>query len=735
MNGLSNIAVKVTKYFCFFINFGNNFQNVMKKQIKTTIMSGITCALVASCSGHKLQYPVAPTDASVTDDYFGTVVADPFRPLENDTAPATLEWVEAENKVTEEYLSGIPFRQRIHDRLTQLADFKKTGLPEKEKDGKYYYFENNGLQNQSVLYRADSLGGTPEVFLDPNSLSEDGTVALQDVSYSPDMKYTAYIISRSGSDWNEIFLMDTKTKELLPDHIEWAKFTGAEWCGDGFYYSAYPRPEKGKEFSNANENHQIYYHKIGTPQSEDKLAYEDKDQPLHFHSAYVPETKDMLFVIGAGEGVGNSIIFQNLKTGTWKTLEPTQDYNTDIVDVRNGKIYLLTNWGAPKKRLMVADIANPAKGNWKELIPEGDGVMKGIQRASDKMIVIFEKDASDHAYIYDLNGKMEREIEFPTFGSAAFSSSSDNDEVYYSLTSFAYPASRFKYDLKTGESTLIGRPEIDGIDFDDYVTEQVFYPSADGTEIPMFLTYKKGIEKNGKNPVYLYGYGGFNISLLPGFSPYRMLWLENGGIYAQTNLRGGSEYGESWHTAGTKMNKKNVFNDFIGAAEYLVKEGWTSPEQMTIVGGSNGGLLVGATVNMRPDLFKVAIPQVGVMDMMRYHLFTIGWNWASDYGTSADSKEMADYLLSYSPVHTIKNDGTHYPAILVTTADHDDRVVPAHSFKYAAALQASNTGNAPKLIRIDSKAGHGGGKPTAKVIDEYTDIYSFIMHNIGMTPK
>ncbi|MBD5356477.1 MAG: S9 family peptidase [Bacteroides sp.] len=707
----------------------------MNKLLKLTFVSTLAGAMATSCSSSKIEYPTAPTDETVTDDYFGTVVADPYRPLENDTAPTTLEWVKAENAVTENYLSQIPFRGKIKERLTQLNNYKKTGLPSKHKDGKYYFYENNGLQNQSVLYRTDSLNGKPEVFLDPNTLSDDGTVALNGMSFSNNGKYAAYIISRSGSDWNEIYVMDAKTGKLLDDHIEWAKFTGADWEGDGFYYSSYPRPEKGKEFSNANENHQIYYHKIGTPQSSDRLVYEDKAHPLHFHSAYVPESEDWMFVIGGGEGVGSSIMVKNLKKGgDWVVMEPSQDYNHSIMDVVNGKAYILTNWGAPKNRLMVADLTNPARANWKEIIPEGDGVMTAMQFAGDKMIVTYEKDAAEHAYVYEPSGKLVREIEFPTYGTVGISSDKDNNEVYYALTSFISPSARYSYNMATGESTLIGQAEINGVNMDDYVTEQVFYPSADGTKIPMFITYKKGLEKNGKNPVYLYGYGGFNVSLTPTFSANRMLWLENGGIYAQANLRGGSEYGEEWHTAGTKQNKLNVFNDFISAAEYMINEGWTSPDYLTIEGGSNGGLLVGATVNMRPDLFKVAIPRVGVMDMMRYHLFTIGWNWASDYGTSADSKEMADYLLAYSPIHNIKNDGTPYPAILVTTADHDDRVVPAHSFKYAAALQAANTGDAPKLIRIDSKAGHGGGKPTAKVIDEYTDLYSFIYENLGIDP-
>ena len=682
-----------------------------------------------------LDYPEAPTSPEVTDNYFGIEVADPYRPLENDTALLTTEWVKAENEVTEAYLATIPFRGQIKERLTELNNYKKSGLPSKKKDGKYYYFENDGLQNQSVLYRTDKLGGDKELFLDPNTLSEDGTVALQGVYMSNDGKYTAYVISRSGSDWNEIYVMDTQSKQLLDDHIEWAKFTGANWEGDGFYYSSYPKPEAGKEFSNANENHLVYYHKIGTPQSEDKLVYEDKNHPLHFHSAYVPESEDYLFIRGGGEGSGNSVIFKNLKKpGNWITMEASQDFQIDLIDVDGDKAYVLTNYGAPKNRLMLVDLNNPLKENWKEIIPENDGVLSDVSPAGENFIITYSKDASDHPALYDKEGKLIREIDLPTYGSVGISSDKKSDEILYSFTSFVYPAAIFSYNSNTGESTIVSAPEINGIDMNDYVTEQVFYPSADGTQIPMFLTYKKGLEKNGKNPVYLYGYGGFNVPLTPGFTPNRMLWLENGGIYAQANLRGGSEYGEDWHLAGTKLNKKNVFNDFISAAEYMINEGWTSPDYLTIEGGSNGGLLVGATVNMRPELFKVAIPRVGVMDMMRYHLFTIGWNWASDYGTSADSPEMAEYLLSYSPIHNIKNDGTPYPAILVTTADHDDRVVPAHSFKYAATLQASDTGDAPKLIRIDSKAGHGGGKPVSKVIDEYTDIYSFIFNNIGMKP-
>lgn len=701
------------------------------------IMATITGALAASCASDKIQYPAAPQEPGLTETRSGVEFADPYRPLENDTAEATLAWVKAENKVTDEYLSKIPFRSKVRERLTALNNYRKEGMMSKERDGKYYFYVNDGLQNQSVLYRSDSIGGEPELFLDPNSLSDDGTVALTGLTHSPDGRHTAYTISRNGSDWTEIYVMDTRTKEMLPDHIEWAKFTDAVWAGgDGFYYSAYPRPEEGKEFSNANENHQIYYHKLGTPQTDDCLVYEDPAHPLHFHTPVVTDDGRYLFVFGGGEGIGASVMVKDLKSGgDWVVIEPSQDYDINLVGYKDGKFYFLTSAGAPKGRLMVADAKNPVRSAWRELIPESDAVLKGVQFAGDRLLVSYERNAADHVYVYNTDGRCEREVEFPTFGSVALSSSKDNDEVYYSFSSFSYPAAIYAYNPANGTSRFIKSPEVKGFDMNDYVTEQVWFPSAgDSTLVPMFITYKKGLEKNGNNPVYLYGYGGFNISLTPGFSPSRLLWLENGGIYAQTNLRGGSEFGEEWHLAGTKQQKMNVFNDFIGAAEYMIKEGWTNPEKLAIVGGSNGGLLVGATANLRPDLFKVAIPQVGVMDMMRYHLFTIGWNWASDYGTSDDSAEMARYLLSYSPIHNIKNDGTPYPAILVTTADHDDRVVPAHSFKYAATLQASDTGDAPKLIRIESNAGHGGGKPMSKVIDEQTDIYSFIFHNMGITP-
>lgn len=705
----------------------------MNKPFVYTIMTAVAGTFMA-CNNKSIEYPVAP-QTDVVDDYFGIKVDDRYRPLEDDTAAVTTEWVEAQRKVTEDYLSQIPFRESLRKRLTELNDYVKPGMPFK-RNGMYYFYGNNGLQNQSVLYRSENLEDEPEVFLDPNTLSDDGTVALTGTSFSNDGKYMAYMISRSGSDWTEIYVMDVKTKELLSDHIEWAKFTGAAWDGDGFYYSAYSRPEAGKEFSNANEYHSVYYHKIGTEQSQDRLVFKDEKNPLHFHSVGTSDDETMLILYASGQGLGNAVKVKDLtKPGAgWVTIEPSQDYEISILDVVGETMYIYTNYGAPRYRLMTADKKAPQRENWKEFIPEGEGVLTSVSFADNKMILGYDKDASNRLYVYTLDGEFVREMELPTYGSAGISSSKKHAEVFYAFTSFTYPTAIYRYDLSSGGSTLFKSVEIDGFNMDDYVTEQVFYPSTDGTKIPMFLTYKKGLERNGKNPVYLYGYGGFNISLNPGFSAQRILWLENGGIYAQTNLRGGGEYGEEWHLAGTKMNKLNVFNDFISAAEYLIAEGYSSKDNMVIEGGSNGGLLVGACVNMRPDLFRVAIPRVGVMDMMRYHLFTIGWNWASDYGTSADSKEMAQYLLDYSPMHNIKNDGTRYPAIMVTTADHDDRVVPAHSFKYAAALQAANTGDEAKIIRIDNKAGHGAGKPIAKVIDEYADIYSFIFYNLGIEP-
>jgi len=681
----------------------------------------------------KIVYPITKKDNTV-DTYFGVKVSDPYRWLENDTTKETAAWVKAQNKVTSTYLAKIPFRNKLKQRLTNLANYEKIGAPFK-KNGKYYFYKNDGLQNQSVLYVQNSLDSQPEVFLDPNKLSEDGTVALTGISFSKDGKYFAYTVSRSGSDWREIYVMDIATRKLLNDHIQWAKFTGAAWQGDGFYYSAYDAPVAGKEFSNVNENHKIYFHKIGEPQSKDVLVYQNPKYPKRFYSASVSEDQRILFIYESGEGRGNTIFMKNLTKADTPIEQLTTDFNYDYspIEVIGNKIFFSTNFGAPKTKVMVADINSPKLENWNDLVPESTSVLSGAEIIGGKLMLTYDKDASNHAFVYSTEGKCLHEVKLPSLGSVGFSGDKDDNIAFYSFTSFTFPGAIYKYNVDANESTLYRAPKVD-FNPEEFVTEQVFYPSKDGTKIPMFLTYKKGLKRNGSNPVYLYGYGGFNISLNPSFTTSRIPFLENGGIYAQVNLRGGGEYGEEWHVAGTKMKKQNVFDDFISAAEYLIAKKYTNKQKIAIVGGSNGGLLIGACVNQRPDLFKVAIPEVGVMDMLRYHKFTIGWNWASDYGTSEDSKEMFEYLKAYSPLHTFKK-GITYPAIMVTTADHDDRVVPAHSFKYAATLQDASNGKTPTLIRIDSKAGHGSGKPMSKVLEEQSDIYSFIMYNMGMNSK
>ena len=679
------------------------------------------------------EYPEAFRDETVVDNYFGTEVADPYRWLENDTSAETNAWVEAERKVTDDYLSHIPFRGAIKDRLTAVMNYERYSVPGK-RFGRYVYSKNDGLQNQSVIY-IQYPDQEPEVLLDPNKLSDDGTVAFGGGSQSNDGKYYAYLIQRSGSDWQEIYVMDIDTKELLPDHIEWAKFTGASWYKDGFFYAAYDKPIEGKEFSNVNENHKIYYHKLGTSQDQDELFYENPKQPRYFHSVEVTEDEHYMFLYESGQGAGSTLWIRDMQDpkGKFVLIADNMDYFYNPIKVIDGKIYIQTNYDAPKGRVVIAPVEKPQIENWVDVIPESENVLVAAQMAAGKMIVTYDKDAANHAYVYDLNGTMIHEIELPTFGEVGFSSRYDEPEVYYGFTSFVYPMTVFKYDIESNTSTVFRAPQVD-FNPADFTTEQVFVTSKDGTQVPMFLTYKANLKKDGKNPTLLYGYGGFNITLNPGFSTSRLPFLENGGIYAQMNLRGGNEYGEEWHQAGTKLQKQNVFDDCIACAEYLIDNHYTSADYLALNGGSNGGLLVGAVVNQRPDLFRVAVPQVGVMDMLRYHLFTIGWNWASDYGTSEDDEAMFKALYAYSPLHTIQSgDDVHYPAIMVTTADHDDRVVPAHSFKYAAALQAAQTGSEPKIIRIDSKAGHGGGKPVAKVLEEQADIYSFILYNMGLT--
>ena len=700
----------------------------MKKQL---LMTMATVLLSTSASAQGIQYPKADKDGTV-DNYFGTEVADPYRWLEDDTSAKTAAWVEAENKITNAYLSKIPFRQKLLKRLTEVANYEKLSAPRKHH-GRWYFYKNDGLQNQYVMYVMDQLGGTPRVFLDPNKLSTDGTVALQGVYFSNNGKYAAYTISRSGSDWQEFYVIDLKTGQLTTDHIEWAKFSGAAWQGDGFYYSAYDAPTQGKEFSNVNEGMKIYYHKIGTPQSDDVLFYQNPAQPKRFYTVSVNEEETMMFLYEDGAGAGNTLFVRDLRKPNSQFIQMTadMDYRYTPLYTEGEKIYLFTNYGAPRNRIMTADINRPGINDWQELIAEQQNVLNNADVINRQLILTYSQDASDHAYLYGLDGRQIREVKLPSVGSVGFTGDEREPECFYTFTSFTVPGTIYRYDMATGESTLYAKPNVK-FQQEDYTSEQVFFQTKDGTRIPMFLTYKKNVKS--PRPVYLYGYGGFNIALVPSFSANRIPFLEQGGIYAQVTLRGGSEYGEEWHLAGTKMQKQNVFDDFIAAAEWLIREGYTTNEKIAIVGGSNGGLLVGACMTQRPDLFRVAIPQVGVMDMLRYHKFTIGWNWASDYGTSEDSREMFEYLRGYSPLHNLKP-GTSYPATLVTTADHDDRVVPAHSFKFAATLQECHKGTNPVLIRIDTKAGHGGGKPLAKILEEQADIYSFILYNMGIKFK
>ena len=679
-------------------------------------------------------YPETRKDTTVVDDYFGTKVADPYRWLENDTSAETSAWVKAQTEVTQDYLSHIPFRSALKDRLTEIVNYERYGMPSK-KHGRYIYSKNDGLQNQSVIYMQETLDGEPTVLLDPNALSDDGTVSLGGISFSNDGKYMAYTIQRSGSDWVEIYVKDMASLELLTDHIEWAKFTGASWYKDGFFYAAYDRPTEGKEFSNVNENHKIYYHRLGTPQEEDQLFYSNPAQPRYFHQVDLTEDEHYMFLFESGQGAGHTLWIKDMQDpkGSFVQIADDMDYQYSPIDVIDDVLYIFTNYNAPKGRICRVSAKTPQMENWVDVIPEGENVIAGINLAAGKMIVTYDKDAANHAYVYTMDGQQLHEIALPTYGSVGFSSKYEEPEVFYAFTSFTFPTTIYTYNIDDNTSTVFRAPAID-FKSDDYVTEQVFVTSKDGTKVPMFLTYKKGLQKDGKNPTLLYGYGGFNITLNPGFSTSRLPFIENGGIYAQMNLRGGNEYGEEWHIAGTKLQKQNVFDDCIACAEYLINNNYTSADYLALNGGSNGGLLVGAVVNQRPDLFKVAVPQVGVMDMLRYHLFTIGWNWASDYGTSEDDEAMFKALYAYSPLHTIQSgENVHYPAIMVTTADHDDRVVPAHSFKYAAALQAAQTGPEPKIIRIDTKAGHGGGKPISKVLEEQADIYSFILYNMGLS--
>lgn len=680
----------------------------------------------------KINYPVTHKVAQ-SDDYFGTQVADPYRWLENDTSAETGDWVKAENKVTQDYLAKIPFRDQIHKRLETLWDFPKMEVPFSK--GEWVFFrKNNGIQNQSVIYVQKGISGEPRILLDPNTLSADGTVAVSDLSVSHDGKYMAYSINKAGSDWTEFNVMDIASGKNLPDKIEWVKFSGASWQGEGFYYSRYDAPSNGKELSNRNEYHKVYFHKVGTAQSDDKLIFENRNFPLR--SYYAGTTDDEHFLIlSESEGTsGNSLFCKDLTTEGTKFVKLADGFENEyrVVDNIGDKLLVLTNEGAPCRKLVLIDPKSPAATNWKVVIPEKTEVLESVVLAGNQMFAQYMKDATDRIYAYDLDGKLLQELQLPGLGTlAGFNGEKTSNKVFYGFTSFTFPTSIFTYDVSKNATAEFFKPKLD-FDASAYETKQVFYESKDKTKIPMFIVHKKGLKLDGQNPVLLYGYGGFDISLTPNFSVSRLLFLENGGVYCMPNLRGGGEYGEKWHEAGTKLNKQNVFDDFIAAAEYLISEKYTTSEKLAIQGGSNGGLLIGACMTQRPELFKVCFPAVGVMDMLRYNKFTIGWAWAGDYGTSDDSTQFHN-LLGYSPLHNIR-DSVCYPATLVTTADHDDRVVPAHSFKFAATLQEKQACNNPVLIRIETKAGHGAGKPTAKIIDEATDMYSFLFYNMGIKP-
>lgn len=699
--------------------------------MKTIIKLTILLLIMHSCTNKtNIAYPETRQD-TIVDNYWGTQVPDPYRWLEDDRSAETEAWVVAQNQVTYSYLEQIPFRNKLKERFTELMNYPKYGSP-KKVNNKYYFYKNDGLQNQSVLYELDSLTAEPKVLLDPNKLSEDGTVALSQAAFSKDGKYLAYSIAKSGSDWNEIYVMEVASRKLLSDHIEWVKFSGISWQGDGFYYSAYSKPEAGKEYSNKNEYHKVFYHQLGQAQDKDKIIYENKQFALRNCGAGVTEDEKYLFIFENESTSGNSLLMKDLTKANAKPVLIAPGFESDfsVIDHYQGKVFVLTNYKAPNQQLMVFDPAKPQLENWQTLIPETENVLESASIIGGKLFLNYLQDASHHLYAYDTEGKKLFEVELPTIGTVGISGNMDENEAFYTFTSYTFPPTIYRYDVTENKASLFRKSEV-SFNPDDYVSEQVFYTSKDGTKVPMSITYKKGMKRNGKNPVMLYGYGGFNISLLPSFSITRIPFLEKGGIYAIANLRGGGEYGETWHKAGTKMQKQNVFDDFIAAAEYLIAEKYTNPRKLAINGGSNGGLLVGAALTQRPDLFAVAIPEVGVLDMLRYQKFTIGWAWATDYGTSEESKEMFEYLLGYSPLHNLTK-GTDYPATLVTTGDHDDRVVPAHSFKFAATLQAANSGKNPTLIRIDVKAGHGAGKPISKIIDAQTDVWVFVMENLDM---
>lgn len=688
-----------------------------------------------AAAGDEEMKPAYPVTArgDVVDDYHGTKVADPYRWLEDDNAPAVKAWVEEQNQLTFSRLEKIPFRQAMRRRLEEIFNYPRFSSP--FRAGSWYFFsKNDGLQPQSVVYYQKGLDGEPQVFIDPNTLSADGTVAVNLAGESQDNRYMAISRAEAGSDWQEMRVVEIATRRELPDRIRWVKFSGAAWHGDGFFYSGYTAPQKGQELTARSENQKIFYHRLGDPQEKDRLVYEDPKHPQRYLNTGISEDGRWQF-LGISEGTsGNEIWFRDLTAGdeTFKPLVQGFDGDTNPVDVVDGRFLLLTNIGAPNNRLVSVDPADPARDKWTTLVAEKPEPLRSASSAGGKLFLSYMKDVVSRVYQCDLAGKVEKEIPAPALGTmGGFYGKRDEKVLFYTFTSFTYPPTIYRYDLETGRSEVFRRAEV-RFDPEAYVTRQVFYESKDGTRVPMFIVHRKGMALDGKNPTYLYAYGGFQASMLPAFSPTRIALLENGVVYAVANIRGGGEYGEAWHRAGMLEKKQNVFDDFIAAAEYLVREKYTSPARLAIAGGSNGGLLVGACMTQRPDLFAVALPAVGVMDMLRYHKFTVGWGWAVEYGSS-DKAEQFAYLRAYSPLHNIRP-GTCYPATLVTTADHDDRVVPAHSFKFTAALQAAQSCAKPTLIRIETRAGHGGGKPTAKLLDELADVYSFFLQQVGVTP-
>ncbi|WP_286965055.1 prolyl oligopeptidase family serine peptidase [Flavobacterium sp. UBA4854] len=693
---------------------------------KTFLLMAITTAGISFGQG-KLQYPQTKKGETV-DVYFDTKVSDPYRWLEDDKSAETGAWVKAENEVTYGYLDKIPFRDELKKRMETLWNYEKIGAPSKE--GKFtYYSKNNGLQNQSVVYRKDE-NGKEEVFLDPNTFSKDGTTSLGGLDFSKDGSKAAYAISEGGSDWRKVIIIDALSKKVLEDTLVDIKFSGVSWHGnEGFYYSSYDKP-KGSELSAKTDQHKLYFHKLGTSQKDDKVIF-GADQKRRYVGGYVTEDNRYLVITAANSTYGNELYIKDLTKANSPIVTIVDNFDSDnnVIENEGSKLFIETDFKAPNKRIVTVDAANPKPENWKDFIKETKDILSP-STGGGYFFANYTKDAVSFVQQYDYNGKLVREIKLPAVGTAGGFSGKKADKIlYYSFANYTTPGSIYSLEPKSGKSEVYQKPKVD-FKSEDYESKQVFYTSKDGTKVPMIITYKKGTKLDGKNPTILYGYGGFNISLTPSFSIANAVWMENGGVYAVANLRGGGEYGKKWHDAGTKLQKQNVFDDFIAASEYLIAQKYTSSDYLAIRGGSNGGLLVGATMTQRPDLMKVALPAVGVMDMLRYNAFTAGAGWAFDYGTAQDSKEMFEYLKGYSPVHNVKQ-GTHYPATMVTTGDHDDRVVPAHSFKFASELQEKQTGENPVLIRIDVKAGHGAGKSVAATIQENVDIQAFTLYNMG----